>query len=383
MLSVLAHSADQLHKMYIEKAIKFIMSKLLTVILAIVAVIAFSVPIAVYLHDNGVQSNAGPEIQLNVHFIGGSVPSIASQFNHYNYSNVSAAVFSPVPGSLNSSSSHNLSSLNQTSNPYELRLFEGNANSNGVVLGYLDNNFFNISKQWKEYASKGTENVSLSLLASYSYAKNGDFYVYTYYNNIPYNPFLQLTPGLANRFNTSVYFNMQSPSAVIPLNSTNIVNMTQPYVRIGGGGNNCNTQYTTVYDKTVSAPLPLMAGSLNLPSDTSMTYAFDQFSGSLEFSFNSASRNTLESYVQTSASPSWSGTDSGFSATSASMYAYPTSNENVSMIYMSGVSIHVVATDILYEYTDGSTCAYVDGGTTTTVSVTGVGSGNLDPYVIW
>lgn len=357
------------------------MRKVLVFMLAVIAVLAFSIPVAVYLHDHQQQSGTGPEIQLNVNFISGSIPSVASQFNSYNYSNVSAAVFSPVPGSLDSGSSHNLSGLNQTSNPYELRLFEGSANSNGVILGYFDKSFFNISKQWQEYASKGTENVSLSLLASYSYAKNGDFYVYTYYNNIPYNPFLQFTPGLANRFNTSVYFNMQAPSAVIPLNSTNIVNMTQPYVRIGGGGNNCNTQYTTVYDKTVSAPLPLMAGSLNLPSSSELNYAFTQFSGSLEFSFNSASRNTLESYVQTSTSPSWSGTDSSFSASNGVMNALPKSNGNVSTIYMSGVSIQVVATDILYEYTDGSTCAYVDGGTTTTISVTGVGSSNLDPYV--
>lgn len=360
------------------------MSKLLSVILAIVAVIAFSVPIAVYLHDSGVQSNAGPEIQLNVHFIGGSAPSIASQFNHYNYSNVSAAIFSPVPESLSLDSSHNLSGFNQTSNPYEVRLFEGNANADGSVLGYLNANFFNVSRQWQKYASNGTENVSLSLLASYSYAKNGSFYVYTYYNNIPYNPFSQLfSPGVGYQFNTSVYFNTQEPSAVIPINSSNVVNITQPYVRIGGGGNNCNTQYTTVYDKTMSAPMPLMSASLNLPSSSELNYGFDQFSGSLEFSFNSASKNTLESYVQTSASPSWSGTDSSFSATAASMNAYPTSNENVSMIYMPGVSIHVVATDILYEYTDGSTCAYINGGTTTSISVTGVGSSDFDPNEIF
>jgi hypothetical protein len=360
------------------------MRKVLVFMLAVIAVLAFSIPVAVYLHDHQQQSSTGPEIQFNVKFISGSIPSVASQFNSYNYSNVSAAVFSPVPGSLNSSSSHNLSGFNQTSNPYEVRLFEGNANADGSVLGYLNANFFNVSRQWQKYASNGTENVSLSLLASYSYAKNGSFYVYTYYNNIPYNPFSQFfSPGVGYQFNTSIYFNTQEPSAVIPINSSNVVNMTQPYVRIGGGGNNCNTQYTTVYDKTMSAPMPLMSASLNLPSSSELNYGFDQFSGSLEFSFNSASKNTLESYVQTSASPSWSGTDSSFSATAASMNAYPTSNENVSMIYMPGVSIHVVATDILYEYTDGSTCAYINGGTTTSISVTGVGSSDFDPNEIF
>ncbi|MHB1709429.1 MAG: hypothetical protein ACYCT2_08165 [Thermoplasmataceae archaeon] len=353
------------------------MRKVFVVMLAVIAVLAFSIPTAVYLHDYYQQSGNGPGIQLHVDFISGSVPSVASQFNPYNYSNVSAAVFSPVPGSLNSGSPHNLSDLNQTSNPYELRLFEGKANSQGVVLGYLDSNFFNISKQWQEYASTGTVNVSLSLLASYSYAKNGEFYVYTYYNNIPYNPFLQFTPELAHQFSSSIYFNLQTPSEVIPLNSTN---MTQSDVTIGGSGESCNTQYTTVYDRTITAPMPLMAASLSLPSNSELTYGFYQLSGPREFSFNSVSKNTLQRYVEASTSPSWDGTESGFSATSASSNALPRSNENVSTIYIPGVSIHIVSTDILYEYTDGANCSYVNGGTTTTVSLTGISS-NFDPHL--
>ncbi|OWP56462.1 MAG: hypothetical protein B2I17_05165 [Thermoplasmatales archaeon B_DKE] len=328
------------------------------------------------------KSNSGPGIYVHVNFIqASSSPDVVTQSGNYNYSNVSVGIFSPVPESLGNSNPHNISVMNQSANPYEVRLFQGSANSNGLIQGYLNAEFFNISSQWQKYASRGTENVSLSMLASYVYASGGNFYVYTYYNNIPYDPFSPgYNSGSDSHFNVSVYFDMGNPSEVIPLNSTTIVNMSIPDVRIGGSGDSCNTQYTTVYDKTISAPMPLMAASLDLPSNSELNYGFNQFSGSLEFAFNSASKNTLQHYVDTSTSPSWSGTDGSFSATSASSNAYPTSSENVSSIYISGVSIHVVATDILYEYTDGANCAYINGGTTTSVSVTGISSNNLDPY---
>lgn len=370
-------------------------NKLLAIGIIALAVVAFSIPISSYYSDshNLKKNTEGPLIHVStVIEDAGAAPFTDYAGTSLNLSNVSVAIFSPVPDSLNSSQAFNLTGMNQTSNPYEVRLFQGHASSDGIINAHLSTEFFSIVREWLADIQNNTDQVSLMMYASYTHEYDNSMYVYSYYNNIPLDPrtpaLLEPGSGLQSPFNISLYFDLSSPSQIIPLNGSNVISMIRtgtPEGQIGPpGGGSCRTQtdYTTVYDRTFTTELPEMAAVLGSDSSSAITYGFSSFSGSLEMSFNSVSKNTLDSYAVQSSSPSWSGTDSSFSASSVSSFSYPTpSSENASMIYIPGVSIHVVATEIVYQGPDGSSCEYTRGGTTTSITVTGISGDNFNPDV--
>ena len=355
--------------------------KAVVIIISILAVLSFSIPLSAYYIDHASKSVApGPQIEVRTQILNENAsPFISGPGSGLNLSNVTVAIFSPVPTSLNSSHTFNLSDVNQTNNPYEVRLFQGNANAQGIVMGHLSDQFFTIVKEWKNYMQNNTQQVSLMMYASLLYERNNSLYVYSYYNNIPFNPmsteFLNSVPGVLSAFNLSISFDIAHPSDVFPVNAT-----ATPAGTIGPGSCRTQTDYTTTYDKTINTEIPLMSATLGPNSNSELNYGFTSFSGSLEMSFNSASKNTLQSYAIMTSSPSWSGTDNSFAESSASMNAYPQSNENVSMIYIPSVTLHVVATEITYQYDEVTYCKYVNGGTTTSITVTGVSNSNFDPY---
>ena len=355
--------------------------KVIVAIISIVAVLSFSIPIGAYFVDHSSKSaENGPQIEVRTQILNEKAsPFISNVDLGLNLSNVTVAIFSPVPASLNSTDTYNLSAVNQTNNPYEVRLFQGNANAQGIVMGHLSSQFFTVVKEWRTYMQNNTQQVSLMMYASLLYELNDSLYVYSYYNNIPFNPmateFLHSSSGLLSAFNLSVSFDLANPSEIFPANATAIPDGT-----IGPGSCRTQTDYTTTYDKTINTEIPLMSATLGPSSNSELNYGFASFSGSLEMSFNSASKNTLQSYAIMTSSPSWSGTDNSFAESSASSNAYPQSNENVSMIYIPSVSLHVVATEITYQYDEATYCKYVNGGTTTSITVTGVSNSQFDPY---
>lgn len=372
-------------------------NKLLTIGIIALAVVAFSIPISSYYSDshNLKKNTEGPLIHVSTVI----EDADAAPFQDYtgsslNLSNVSVAIFSPVPDSLNSSQAFNLTGMNQTSNPYEVRLFQGHASSDGIINAHISTEFFSIVREWlADIQNNNTDQVSMMMYASYTHEYNNSIYVYSYYNNIPIDPRIPalLEPGseLQSPFNISLYFDLSSPSQIISLNGSNVISMIKagtPEGQIGPpGGGSCRTQtdYTTVYDRTFTTELPEMAAVLGSGSNSQLDYSFSSFSGSLEMSFNSVSKNTMDSYAVQSSLPSWSGKDSSFTSNSGAGASDPTSNHNTSIIGISGVSIHVVATEIVYQGPDGSSCEYTRGGTTTSITVTGVSDNNFNSSSIF
>ena len=358
-------------------------NKLLAIGIIALAVVAFSIPLSSYYsnsHSNE-KNSEGPLIHAHTVLENADAAPFSSDSgsSSMNLSNVSLAIFSPVPDSLSLTKAFNLTAMNQTGNPYEVRLFQGNASHDGDINAHLSSRFFNIVREWISDITSGTGQVSLMLYASFTHEYNDSLYVYSYYNNIPFDPMnpelLSPVTQLLSPFNITIPFDLSHPSAIIPVNASDTVNMSA----VSPDG---QADYTTVYDRTVTTELPEMAAVLGNGSDSSLTYGFTSFSGSLEMSFNSVSKNTLDTYAVQSSSPSWSGTDSSFSASSASSYSSPSpQSENVSMIYTPGVNIHVVATEILYPGPDGSSCEYTRGGISTSITVTGISGNDFAPDV--
>ena len=148
-----------------------------------------------------------------------------------------------------------------------------------------------------------TQQVSLTMYASLLYENNNSSYVYSYYNNIPLNPmgteFLSSDTKVLSSFNLSVSFDLAGPADVFPLNSS-----ATPDGTIVSGPCKTMTDYTTTYDKTINTEIPLMSASLGPNSNSEINYGFTSFSGSLEISFNSVPKNSIQSYAIMSSSPS-------------------------------------------------------------------------------
>jgi hypothetical protein len=50
------------------------------------------------------------------------------------------------------------------------------------------------------------------------------------------------------------------------------------------------------------------------------------------------------------------------------------------MIYIPSLTLHIVSTEITYEYDETTYCSILNGGTSTSISVTGVSDSNFEPY---
>ncbi len=371
--------------------------KIVTIIICAVAVLSFSIPVTLYSIFNHSLPPAtqqigshGPEILIHAGLTGvGSAAYSASSSTPVNLSNISVAVFSPVPDSLSSTQGYNVTGLNQTNNSYEVRLFQGQTNSTGVLEGFLGSEFYNIVKEWNSDKVNGTDAVSMMLYATYFYRAGNNIYSYYYYNNLPYDPLNPeyTDPGskISQPFNISFSIDLQGPVTVIPLNNTTVAaagSKFLPNTVIIPGPCPASVEYDTKYSQTRTVPLPLMAGDLNLPSNSEFTFGFSSFTGNnLEMSFNSATKNTMDNFAVMSSRYSWQGTDGSFSSLFGTSSANPSESKNLSMIYLPDVYLHVVATQIYYLYTYGKNCRVVNGGISTSLTVTGVYNSNFNPKI--
>ena len=68
---------------------------------------------------------------------------------------------------------------------------------------------------WNSLLQSASDNVSLSLYACYDNVSDGHLSVYSYYDNLPYNPFLNRPVS----FTVAVRFNLSMPDLVIPIPS--------------------------------------------------------------------------------------------------------------------------------------------------------------------
>ena len=103
---------------------------------------------------------------------------------------------------------------NASSTSNEVLLYSG-VSRNGNIAGYLNDSFYSLADAWNSMLQSASDNVSLSLYAFYDNVSDGHLYVYSYYDNLPYNPFLNRPVS----FTVGARFNLSMPDLVIPIPS--------------------------------------------------------------------------------------------------------------------------------------------------------------------
>ncbi len=354
------------------------------------------------VRERAIWTEEGPEFIATSHLLyvsnGTSGSPATAQLSYpavtqsYKCVQTDIAIQSLVPSSLSRSGSYNLTDMNQVSNPYEVMLYQGVANSTGILKGYLSSEFYNITREWQSFLlnERGvhTYSVSLTLYATFQFETgNSTLNVYQYYDNIPYDPFnssfLHPQPYIISNFNLNLYFDLsQTPRFVLPL-PVNSSTSAAP-ASIGGGGGctpeNCHDTTTVVYTNTSKSWLPFVIGNLtNTNENSEFIFGTATISGNLNLSFNSNSGSALGTGVVggilMSQNPSWHGQiDTNAYGGEFSVQPIP-ANENVSMIWIP-VTLHTVRTKTMYYACDGSTCVYHGESYSTSVEISYVSSFN-------
>ena len=166
---------------------------------------------------------------------------------------------------------------------------------------FLSPLFMKVADEWVSLlgSMEGSQTPSLDIYATLSIVENGTLYVYSYYNNIPFNPFnvtLSEFNGKTDWFSNSsintadytsitfanlslhanVSFDMNSPSFVVPINisSPSMIPETQLSV-YGGGGGKSGTFYVPLWYKNITIPLPLVATHISLNDSNALSYIID------------------------------------------------------------------------------------------------------------
>src|SRR5208282_2089859 len=202
-------------------------------------------------------------------------------------------------------SGQNLVGLNITTNSYSDSLFLGSPGASGVVSGNLSSQFYAIDKAWLPLIGALTQTVSLQMYATLSVVANGTDSVYTFYNNLPYNP--RAPPSVF----TSIVAFPSTPTFSVPATMAPAVSQFAPD---GIGPPPCDAGYywegwNSTYISNGYLPLAIgnAAGS---PSGAELSYGISFSQSALQLSFTSDTAYTSYSSLsglQMSQSPSWSG----------------------------------------------------------------------------
>ncbi|HLI46095.1 MAG TPA: hypothetical protein VKU94_02770 [Geobacterales bacterium] len=295
-----------------------------------------------------------------------------SQFGNYTHV-FHATVLSVMPGSLNSGF-HEILNLNQTNNPYGVILFQ-NVSSTNTIRGKVSPKIIDIYNEWKEVLSPITREVSLILYADYDIYTSDKLFVYQYYDNIPI-----AVNAMPKFFNVSVYFDLNRPVAIFSLHNSKSVTPSL----ICGYVPNCSVVTKIVNQTTVTGPLPIVMGAINDTSKSELLYYFGSLQGTLQLSFTSVSATSTVkgSYSGTivSSHASWSGTDYNFSYIGAPGSSIPDNYDDISLIYIGGVSYYAVETETDYYAKQGSCCVYLGSTYSTSISIINVSNNNFSLY---
>jgi hypothetical protein len=103
---------------------------------------------------------------------------------------------------------------NASSTSNDVLLYSG-VSTNGNINGYLNDSFYSLADAWNSLLQSASDNVSLSLYAFYDSVSDGNLSVYSYYDNLPYNPDLNRPVS----FTVGARFNLSVPDLVIPIPS--------------------------------------------------------------------------------------------------------------------------------------------------------------------
>ncbi|MHB1707846.1 MAG: hypothetical protein ACYCT2_00005 [Thermoplasmataceae archaeon] len=105
-----------------------------------------------------------------------------------------------------------LTTVNSSSSSNDVLLYSG-LSTNGRITGYLNDSFYSLTGAWNSLLQSPSDNISLSLYAFYDSVSDGRLNIYSYYNNLPYNPDLKRPIS----FNVGVRFNLSMPDLVMPI----------------------------------------------------------------------------------------------------------------------------------------------------------------------
>ena len=303
-----------------------------------------------------------PDINLNVKFISNNSVSYNvyspqnpfflthTPFNTYNMSNITVDIYGSMPSFENmGDQSVNVTGPVTNNSVYSQVFNSTSANSNGQIIGSLNNAFHRIINEYRSIYTlpqEKTISISLTMQADYQFIYQGKMYVYTYYNNIPFNPW---SNSFGNSryapytFNAMVYFDMQKQPIVTPINTTNtLVYKEHPNRQIGGGGSppDCNNIVKShVYQYW--GPLPIVMGNIPLNSTSGLPFDYSIIHGKYSVSFSgsavtSSSNHEMYTQLSSSGNSAWSDSAGNFvysgTLDGIPSYSIPIYLENISMI---------------------------------------------------
>ena len=300
--------------------------------------------------------------------------------------------------------------------------------ANRHLNGFLNDNFSKIIAGWKSYYQKeGNSNQSASVVveSTLSVLLNGNLSVYTYYNNMPFNPsgmilerYAQSTNSTLNSWfngtsvNPSSYsslyfvpaaFNVtpsfdSAPAYVTEVNNTSA--QTMPAVSTYSpdriiGICNTGTWYIQQWTKTLHGPDPLLTVHINgnyPPENNFLAISEAIGTSSVEMSMNSDQTGVTSGGSvtdQMSTSPSWSATGTFTADGSLAQWsAFPNNytsgsittgvNNTTAIIYLTNATFTITHYNIYYIWGNEYNCYQKYLGNTTSVQITAVNSTNGD-----
>lgn len=310
----------------------------------------------------------GPAVAINID------PASVTNITHEPMSAVARSVlvqlFSPLPSSV--------SIVAQPSAGHIIPLFTASPDTSGLAAGHLSDQFAGIDSAWLSTMSPMTTTVSLQLYATMNVISNGTDHVYTYFNNLPYNPRTVPTEFAAN-----VTFPAEPTFSVAAANASVSMGSNIPERSIGPG--ECSPGYgweETSYTFANNIDLPLATVNIeSVPAGSGVSFGISIGGGSFEFSFNGDTEYTSSgpylSGVQMSSEPSWSGDDSSFGGADPTSAMVNSANDaTVGIIALEGVDVTI--TNYEWVYVSASCQQTNEARYMTTLAPTGMSSSSYE-----
>jgi hypothetical protein len=351
--------------------------KFVTLISVLIIIVAAAGSITYFEINKKPTISLGPKMRINTFL--NSTTNASSNITE------TIQIFSAMPLRFGSSFStniniYNISGLNPYNNTVYIELF--NQSYNYIVNNYtvfLSSSFKIVEEQWINYLSSqvGFTEPSLDLIATLTTVENGSVNVYTYYNNILFNPFnitflnwfgngtnswfkgTDINPMQYSEIsystlyiNTNIYFDLKSPTMsdkYLLKTTTNENKKVNPFYF---PGHPTGIYYKVVKWTNMTGPLPLIGVHINYPSGQSQLDSGASFiTGSATLNMNSNMviySTSSESYKDLmSTTPSLS-KSAPFTISSNGWNAYPlnfangNSTETTAITYLSNVTYEIV-----------------------------------------
>ncbi len=185
--------------------------------------------------------------------------------------------------------------VNSSSRSNDVLLYSG-VSRNGNITGYLNDSFYSLADAWNSLLQSASDNISLSLYAFYDSVSGGHLNVYTYYDNLPYNPYLKIPVS----FSAVARFNLAMPDLVIsiPSNSFNSAYLEKMRFINSSTVQNSSIVLGSYFNSSkVNALISLSFGTSNATDRNSTAYA----------SFRGVTYTNGSSFAQESSNNSFSG----------------------------------------------------------------------------